>query len=66
MDGTFDHRERILPARKRGYYREHTVKTQLSQDRGAQRIACTDIEPLTHGACDDTRDRYASFYYIIE
>lgn len=65
-DGSvFGNRERILPSRKRGYYREYTVKTPRSQDRGAQRIVCGG-QPRTPDACYYTRDHYASFYYIIE
>lgn len=66
-DGTvFGNRERILPGRKRGYYREYTVKTPRSQDRGAQRIVCGGSEPRLPDACYYTRDHYASFYYITE
>lgn len=66
-DGSvFGNRERILPSRKRGYYREYTVKTPRSQDRGAQRIVCGGPEPRTPDACYYTRDHYASFYYITE
>ena len=36
----FGNRERILPSEKRGYYREYTVKTPGSRDRGARRIVC--------------------------
>lgn len=65
-DGSvFGNRERILPSRKRGYYREYTVKTPRSQDRGARRIVCGG-QAQTPDACYYTRDHYASFYYIIE
>lgn len=38
-DGTvFGNRERLLPARERGYYREYTVETPGARDRGARRI----------------------------
>ena len=38
-DGTvFRNRERLLPAREQGYYREYTVPTKGAQDRGARRI----------------------------
>ncbi|MCC6533809.1 MAG: ribonuclease [Burkholderiales bacterium] len=38
-DGTtFGNRERRLPLAQRGYYREYTVPTPGSQDRGARRI----------------------------
>ena len=39
QDGkSFGNRERLLPAERRGYYREYTVKTPGSRDRGARRI----------------------------
>ena len=34
----FGNRERMLPQRERGYYREYTVKTPGAKDRGARRI----------------------------
>ena len=34
----FGNREAILPAKKRGYYREYTVKTPGERTRGARRI----------------------------
>lgn len=38
-DGSiFGNRERLLPPRERGYYREYTVKTPGTRDRGARRI----------------------------
>ena len=36
----FGNRERILPEKKRGYYREYTVKTPYARTRGAKRIVC--------------------------
>jgi guanyl-specific ribonuclease Sa len=36
--GNFQNRERLLPSRPRGYYREYTVETPGSRDRGARRI----------------------------
>jgi hypothetical protein len=40
-DGTvFGNRERLLPIKARGYYREYTVETAGSRDRGARRIVC--------------------------
>jgi guanyl-specific ribonuclease Sa len=36
--GTFENRERRLPKRPRGYYREYTVVTPGSRDRGPRRI----------------------------
>ena len=35
---TFNNREAQLPAQPRGYYREYTVKTPGSNDRGARRV----------------------------
>ena len=38
-DGSvFQNRERLLPAKPRGYYREYTVPTPGARDRGARRI----------------------------
>ena len=38
-DGSvFGNREKLLPPRPRGYYREYTVKTPGTRDRGARRI----------------------------
>ena len=38
-DGSvFGNRERLLPLRERGHYREYTVKTSGARDRGARRI----------------------------
>lgn len=60
----FGNREKQLPARKRGYYREYTVKTPGSHDRGARRIVCGG-EPKTPEACYYTDDHYASFRRIV-
>jgi ribonuclease T1 len=65
-DGTvFFNRERLLPAQKRGYWREYTVKTPGSRDRGARRIVCGG-PPRTPDACYYTADHYASFRKIVE
>lgn len=37
-DKTFSNREGILPTQRKGYYREYTVETPGSGDRGARRI----------------------------
>lgn len=34
----FGNRERLLPVRERGYYREYTVKTPGARDRGTRRV----------------------------
>jgi ribonuclease T1 len=65
-DGTvFGNRERQLPIEKRGYYREYTVKTPGSRDRGARRIVCGGPARTPH-ACYYTADHYASFRKIVE
>lgn len=64
-DGTvFGNRERLLPANKRGYYREYTVPTWGSRDRGVRRIVCGGA-PRTPDACYYTADHYASFRRIV-
>ncbi len=65
-DGTvFGNRERLLPANRRGYYREYTVRTPGSHDRGARRIVCGG-QPRTPVACYYTADHYASFRKIVD
>lgn len=65
-DGTvFGNRERLLPTEKRGYYREYTVRTPGSRDRGARRIVCGGPPRVPH-ACYYTADHYASFRKIVE
>jgi len=61
----FGNRERLLPAKQRGYYREYTVKTPGSRDRGARRIVCGG-QPRTPDDCYYTADHYASFRRIVE
>lgn len=61
----FGNRERLLPMHPRGYYREYTVKTPGSRNRGARRIVCGG--PVrTPYACYYTGDHYASFKRIVE
>jgi ribonuclease T1 len=65
-DGTvFGNRERQLPTERRGYYREYTVATPGSRDRGARRIVCGGPARSPH-ACYYTADHYASFRKIVE
>ena len=59
----FGNRERQLPKAKRGYYREYTVKTPASRDRGARRMVCGG-PAKTPDACYYTADHYASFRKI--
>ena len=64
-DGTvFGNRERLLPLYQRGYYREYTVKTPWSRDRGARRIVCGGTPPTQPEACYYTSDHYNSFRKI--
>jgi ribonuclease T1 len=66
QDGTvFGNRERILPAQKRGYYREYTVKTPYARTRGAKRIVCGGGQPTAPEACYYSDDHYASFKRIV-
>ena len=60
----FGNRERLLPVRSRGFYREYTVKTPGSTNRGARRIVCGG-EPRKPDACYYTADHYASFRRIV-
>lgn len=65
-DGTvFGNRERLLPLKNRGYYREYTVKTPGSRDRGARRIVCGGPKPSEPDTCYYTADHYASFSRIV-
>ena len=60
----FGNRERLLPTSKRGYYREYTVKTPGSRDRGVRRIVCGG--PATQpNACYYSADHYANFRRIV-
>ena len=66
-DGTvFGNRERILPAKNRGYYREYTVRTPSERSRGARRVICGGLKPSTPDACYYTDDHYASFRRIVQ
>ena len=55
----FSNRERLLPPRPRGYYREYTVQTPGSRDRGARRIVTGE-----GGERYYTDDHYRSFRRI--
>ncbi len=66
-DGTtFGNRERLLPLKPRGYYREYTVRTPASRDRGARRIVCGGNPPSTTESCFYTDDHYGSFRRIVQ
>jgi ribonuclease T1 len=60
----FGNRERLLPAEKRGYYHEYTVKTPRSASRGARRIVCGG-QATAPDACYYSADHYASFRRIV-
>jgi ribonuclease T1 len=61
----FGNRERILPRHATGYYREYTVKTPGSRDRGARRIVCGGVQPTQPKVCYYTADHYSSFKRIV-
>lgn len=62
QDGTvFQNRERLLPQRPRGYYREYTVRTPGARDRGARRIVTGGDPPAVFYYTDD---HYRSFREI--
>lgn len=64
-DGSvFGNRERQLPRRPRGFYREYTVPTPGEGDRGARRIVCGGKEVRQPETCFYTRDHYATFQQI--
>ncbi len=63
-DGSvFGNRERLLPAQKRGFYREYTVPTPGLKHRGVKRIVCGG-PAKTPEVCYFTADHYASFRRI--
>jgi len=65
-DGTvFGNREGLLPRQPRGYYREYTVRTPGSRDRGARRIVAGG-EPQRPADLWYTDDHYRSFRRIRE
>ena len=66
-DGTvFGNRERLLPLRPRGHYREYTVRTPGLSHRGARRIVCGGTPPTQPEACYYTADHYNSFRRIAQ
>lgn len=56
--GVFQNRERRLPPQPRGYYREYTVETPGSPDRGARRLITGGEPPHEYWYTDD---HYRSF-----
>jgi ribonuclease T1 len=57
--GVFQNREGLLPEQPLGYYREYTVETPGSADRGARRLVIGE-----GGETYYTDDHYASFTQI--
>lgn len=57
----FGNRERLLPLRERGWYREFTVKTAGEKTRGARRIVAGRDGTLYY-----SDDHYRSFKRILE
>jgi ribonuclease T1 len=62
----FGNRERRLPTRARGFYREYTVPTPGARDRGARRIVCGGAQPDSPESCYYTGDHYTSFSRIVQ
>ena len=63
---TFANRERLLPRRERGYYREYTVPTPGASNRGARRIVCGGTPAWQPEVCYYSDDHYASFRRIVQ
>jgi ribonuclease T1 len=57
---TFGNLERLLPQRERGYYREYTVPTPGSRDRGARRLVAGQAGDVYY-----TADHYESFRQVL-
>ncbi|GIH04970.1 hypothetical protein Rhe02_30370 [Rhizocola hellebori] len=57
---TFANQERLLPQRERGYYKEYTVPTPGSRDRGARRLVVG-----SKGDVYYTADHYESFRQVL-
>ena len=61
-DGSiFGNRERNLPGKARGYYKEYTVKTPGAGNRGARRIVDGEVGEFYY-----TSDHYSTFQRILE
>ena len=59
-DSVFQNREGLLPERAEGHYREYTVETPGSSDRGARRLVVG-----AEGARYYTDDHYESFREVV-
>jgi len=62
----FGNHERLLPAQKRGFYRQYTVPTPGLSHRGTRRIVCGGLQPRAPDACYYTEDHYNSFRLIVQ
>ena len=60
-DSVFGNRERRLPQKPRGYYREYTVETPGLGHRGARRIITGGQPPLEYYYTDDHYDSFRRF-----
>jgi len=62
QDGqTFRNDQKLLPAQSLGFYREYTVETPGSSDRGARRIVAGDDDSRFY-----TADHYRSFKEVLQ
>ncbi|MET0656366.1 MAG: ribonuclease domain-containing protein [Pseudoxanthomonas sp.] len=59
--GVFGNREKLLPEKARGYYREYTVYTPGIGHRGARRIVTGGEPPEMFYYTDDHYDSFRSF-----
>lgn len=65
-DGSvFGNYEKVLPQKKRGYYREFTVKTPYARNRGARRLITGGEKSRPHEYYY-TADHYRSFKRVID
>ena len=58
--GTFENREGLLPDEAEGYYKEYTVPTPGSEDRGPRRLVVGEEGGLYY-----TEDHYESFREVV-
>lgn len=56
---TFENREKRLPQQRSGYYKEYTVPTPGSKDRGARRLVVGSTREVYY-----TGDHYSSFVVV--
>jgi ribonuclease T1 len=67
QDGiVFGNRERLLPAKARGYYHEYTVRTPGERSRGARRLVCGGNPVTRPDVCYYTDDHYNSFKRLAD